>query len=558
MFNVTELDEAVCLLLNRKSLLQCAKVSKKWNATVTPFLWRTIPKEIWPANWRSFCHLVLEDFLQEQHLKEQQTLAKIAEPTQAIKSFGPKPLKPRKKIKNLALSKYGHHIRQVELSSELLFGLEHVRSARGEFTLSGRSPGPSALDLVRHFLRCCPNALMHLEMGNKLFNTPKLFRLSLQILPHVNNLSIKGDHDKRKVFPVSKFKQVLLAASENLHSLTLNFLIFRSEKTDETESATSNVSELEMTARPKRLHIKKLFDPTGCSWLWRACGQVQELEVCDVSDQVFMSLCRAIRESMTSLNTVIFGNNKAIIRDYHLDDDKVMFVIVAITATNGWKAIHCGSVARVGLQAIHCVVQNHVTLEEFSATRIDLPIGISAILKFCEKLRTCKAIDEAVTGCGVAPKVPATDFHDWDKKTKTLHPWACKDTLETLAINITRRDQFGELEDDGRFHRTQQRVCERLGTFVNLKVLQLAPKAYRDKGQDECLYLTLETGLSSMNGLKKLEELYIANMDHRVGLREVKWMVEHWPKLWKLRGLEAHMAASKWLRENHPKIQQDE
>ncbi|KFH68088.1 hypothetical protein MVEG_06818 [Podila verticillata NRRL 6337] len=316
-------------------------------------------------------------------------------------------------------------------------------------------------------------------MGHKLFNTPKLFLLSLEVLPRVNYLSIKGDHDKRRVFPVSKLKRVLMAASKNLHSLTLNFLIFRSEKTTETESATSKISELEMTARPKRLHIKKLFDPRGCSWLWRACGKVQELEVCNVSDQVSMSLCRAIRESIIFLDTVIFGNNNVTKGDYHLDDDKVMFVIVAITATNGWKGIHCGSVARVGTQAIHNVVQNHATLEEFSATRIDVPIGISAILKFCEKLRTCKAIDEA-------------------------------DTLDTLAINITRRDQFGELEDDVRFHRTQQRVCERFGPFVNLKVLQLTPKAYRDKGKDECLYLTLETRLDKMAQLKKLKELYIA------------------------------------------------
>ncbi|KAF9383078.1 hypothetical protein CPB97_006765 [Podila verticillata] len=556
MFDVTELDEVVCLQLDRKSLLQCAKASKKWNAAVTPFLWRTIPKGIWADNWRSFCHLILEDFFQQQQLKEQQTLSK--RPTQAIKSFIPKTSKPRKNTRATALAKYGQHIRRVELASELLLGLEHVRSARGELALSGRSPGPSALDLIRHFLRRCPNALMQFEMGHKFFNTPKLLRLSLEVLPRVNNLSIKGDHDKRKAFPVSKLKQVLMAASENLHSLTLNFLIFRSEKTNETESPTSNVSELEMTARPKRLHIKKLFDPRGCSWLWCACGQVQELEVCDVSDHVFVSLCRAIRESMISLDTVIFGNSKVTMGDYHLNDDKVMLVIVAIAATNGWKAIHCGSVARVGIQAIHNVVQNHAALEEFSATRIDVPVGISAILKFCEKLRTCKAIDEAVSGRGLSPKVPATDFHDWDKKTKALHPWACKDTLDTLAINITRRDQFGELEDDVRFHRTQQRVCERLGTFVNLKVLQLAPKAYRDEGQDECLYLTLETGLDKMAQLEKLEELYIANMDHRVGLQEVKWMVEHWPKLWKFCGLEAHTAASKWLKENYPKIQQDE
>ncbi|KAG0341616.1 hypothetical protein BG000_008561 [Podila horticola] len=551
MFGITELDEKVCFQLDCKSLVQCANVNKKWNAAVTPFIWRTIPEGIRHRNWRSFCHLVLEDFLQEQQqLRDQQqpSLAKKSrQSAQAAALFSPNSFKSRKK----ALAKYGRNICQIDGSAELLLGLEHLRSAKGELSLSGRSPGPSALELVRHFLRRCPNALMDLEMGNKFFNTPKMFRLALEILPRVNHLLITGDHDRRKAFSASKFKHALMMASSHLHSLTLNFLVFKKEKSDDDSAA-----EPVMTATPKRLHIRKLFDPAGCAWLWRACSQVQELELRDISEQVYVSVAIAIRESMPSLDTVIFGDHSSSLGEYHLDDKKVMLIIVA--GTKGWKAIHCGSVARFGLHCVQPVCQMAETLEELSATRVEVPIGVSAILKFSPKLRACKIIDESVSGRGLAPKMPASDFIDWDHKNETDEPWACKDTLEILAINFTQRDQHGELEDERCFHEIQQRVCERLGTFKNLKVLQLAPKGYRDIKQDECLHLTLETGLDKMNGLKNLEELYIANMDHRVGMREVKWMVESWPKLSKLYGLPVHTAAAKWLQASYPKIQQSD
>ncbi|KAG0078210.1 hypothetical protein BGZ93_005555 [Podila epicladia] len=559
MFSITELNELMCRQLDRRSLVQCAKVNKKWSAAITPIIWHTIPEGIWHRNWRSFCHLVLEDFLKEQqNLKDSQKpppTKKAGQSTQAVASLSAKRPKSNKNALPLALAKYGGDVRHVECSAELLLGLEHVRSSKGELRLSGRSPGPSALDLVRHFLKRCPNALMDLEVGNKFFNSPEMFRLAMEVMPRVINLSIRGDHDRRKVFPASKFMQALTAASDNLQSLTLDFLFFRHGKAEDANDTPEPV----MTARPKRLHIRKMFDPTGCEWLWQACGQVQVLDLHDISELVYVSVALAVRESMSSLDTVIFGDHRESMGDYHLSDEKVMLIIES--GTKGWKAIHCGSIARFGLHCAQSLCDQAATLEELTATRVEGPIGIVAILKFSPKLRTCKIIDESVSGRGLAPKIPATDFIDWGAwhhKSWTIQPWACKDTLETLAINFTQRDHHGELEDDWCFCKTQQQVCEQLGTFKNLKILQLAPKGYRDVRQEECLHLTLEMGLDKLAGLKNLEEFYIANMDHRVGMREVKWMIKSWPKLSKLYGLPAHTTAAKWLKANHPKIRQSD
>jgi len=45
--------------------------------------------------------------------------------------------------------------------------------------------------------------------------------------------------------------------------------------------------------------------------------------------------------------------------------------------------------------------------------------------------------------------------------------------------------------------------------------------------------------MDGMDGLKKLEELHIPNMKHQVTqVQEVEWIVERWPNLWKIVGLD--------------------
>ncbi|KFH68079.1 hypothetical protein MVEG_06809 [Podila verticillata NRRL 6337] len=155
MFNVTELDKMVCSQLDRKSLVHCAKVNRKWNADVG-----SLP---------------------------------------LAKSFNTKSCSTLPQ------------------------------------TLPQRSDGPGA--------------------GPQVFNTTKFFRLSLEILPRVNSLSIKGDRDGRKSFLASKLKQALTAASAHLHTLTINVPMLRPAKTS-SNSMTHARTEPKITARPKRHHLQ--------------------------------------------------------------------------------------------------------------------------------------------------------------------------------------------------------------------------------------------------------------------------------------------------------------
>lgn len=261
---------------------------------------------------------------------------------------------------------------------------------------------------------------------------------------------------------------------------------------------------------------------------------------------------------MPSLDTVKFGSSG---RDPLYNDEKVARILAS--GTKGWKAVHCGSVACVGPQAIAAVLKHAATLEEFSVIRVQVSTDITRILKSSPKLRTFEAIDELEYSNSLELGVSGSDFVDWDEEAKVFRPWSCKDTLETLAIkiiNVPHWDyQFTYSGPGGvlDFFKIQQKVCERIGTFTNLKALQLAPKSYRSRKQHACVHLSLDSGLDKLASVKKLEKLHINNMGHRVTqVQEVEWMVEHWPKLWRLDGLDRDSKAYKWLKENHPEIQQ--
>ncbi|KAF9353507.1 hypothetical protein BGX26_008733 [Mortierella sp. AD094] len=105
---------------------------------------------------------------------------------------------------------------------------------------------------------------------------------------------------------------------------------------------------------------------------------------------------------------------------------------------------------------------------------------------------------------------------------------------------------------------TQVKVCEILGSLVNLEELALGidkddgPSAsiYTNWGyQTSCLELTLETGLCSMSELKRLQIFKVTRMDHNIGLNEVQWMCETWPDLKQIRGLEKHQLGAPYVRD---------
>ncbi|KAG0291704.1 hypothetical protein BGZ96_004913 [Linnemannia gamsii] len=87
-------------------------------------------------------------------------------------------------------------------------------------------------------------------------------------------------------------------------------------------------------------------------------------------------------------------------------------------------------------------------------------------------------------------------------------------------------------------HTLQRRILQQLGQLTHLRVLRLGSSG-RDWDNPHYMRLEMEvSGLDELVGLKELEILDVSQLAHRIGTAEVQWMVENWPKLKSIPGLE--------------------
>ncbi|KAK3811338.1 MAG: hypothetical protein J3Q66DRAFT_351590 [Benniella sp.] len=155
----------------------------------------------------------------------------------------------------------------------------------------------------------------------------------------------------------------------------------------------------------------------------------------------------------------------------------------------------------------------------------------------------------------------ARTFIDEDPEVGSLRPWNCEESLRSLKVaivGIPRPDQKRQPKKNRRsfIHWNnspgldiQNQVYDRLARLTNLETLWL-------EGADrpEGLEMSLASGLAKLSGLKSLKQLYVVGSETRIGVKEARWMVENWPRLCVVRGLESNREAARWLRKNHTQI----
>ncbi|KAF9183524.1 hypothetical protein BGZ51_003979 [Haplosporangium sp. Z 767] len=116
-------------------------------------------------------------------------------------------------------------------------------------------------------------------------------------------------------------------------------------------------------------------------------------------------------------------------------------------------------------------------------------------------------------------------------------------------------------------YRLQRRVCEALGTLEFLEELVLGvdegdSQLYEDDldagYQVDSPTLSLNFRLTHLERLKQLRVLKVARMAHHIGIAELEWMFEHWPRLEAIYGLlrfedeVEDEEIEQWIRDNHP------
>jgi hypothetical protein len=242
---------------------------------------------------------------------------------------------------------------------------------------------------------------------------------------------------------------------------------------------------------------------------------------------------------------------------------------------------------------------------------------LQALLNTCSVLKTVKTMEDSL---GYRPNVET----ELDALRATQHSWACEqlEVFECKITSVPRPDisvtEIGNLHFPVQWtpppassidstipataqqesHTLQRRILKNLGRCTHLRKLWLGTYGCNNNDpeysylqirgirsmlvdsyvQTSCLELSLASGLDELAGLGELEEFVVERMAHRIGLAEVKWMVENWPKLKRIYGLrytddddqlnddnedgeeeEEEVPEEPdhilWLRENRPDIQ---
>jgi len=294
------------------------------------------------------------------------------------------------------------------------------------------------------------------------------------------------------------------------------------------------------------------------SWLWERCSPVERLELCDLND-LPQSLVDGIPIHMPNLNSIRLSR-------LDLSNEKIASLLSK--SHKGWKEVRMEHMSI--WQSTHTVLmeQHCLMLERLEVHNCNAFNGVwkAQILAASPNLHTFSTLDD--DWFKGTPFFHAHSFINQDPHTGELKTWACESSLKTLEICITgvpRPDSHGVSEwgvvqetNPGQARGIQGRLYDRLARLTHLETLWLAEEN-RVMDRLECLEMSLDSGLHRLAGLKELKELSIERLKTRIGVQEVQWMVDQWPKLRTIFGLESQRTeeakeAMEWLRKYHPEI----
>ncbi|KAK3811087.1 MAG: hypothetical protein J3Q66DRAFT_390971 [Benniella sp.] len=530
MLDLPELLERVFQHLNRHDLIQCVQVNKQWHALTIPHLWRdlTCVNSYGERRKEAFRRIVLEDYLQEKGYRE-----------------GP----PQPS----ALSKYGHLIRLLPSPEDLESALQSQAFTRQ----------CTAHYLLLHLLKRSSKAkVKSLRYRFKDLESNKMKSTLAFTLPRVRSLDIQASLQGTQSEFI-KFKNVLDQCSTILENLNVDLAMLHADEAfNMDDEATENesicwTSLKELTLR----HHPDIWDAGPVwSWMWKRCGQVEKLCVRKI-DQSTPSFVQAMSVNMPKLKEIIIGvtytDQAWNLRDA-MEDDVVAALLSG--SRHGWKAIKMKSTARPGQKSMDALAMHYSGLEEvYIHVNYCLPSYVVVqVLRSCPNLHTL-IYSNLSNGSSV---VDVKAFIDLDPNTGLLKPWLCEGSLKILEVKIAgiprpdlKRKRVIREAYPGQGHEIQSQVYDRLGRLTNLDTLRLGDG--EGTFRYDCLEMSMKSGLDKLSGLKSLDELSIERLATKIGTQEVQWMVENWPKLRYIFGLDGNgrnYKAVGWLRENRSMI----
>lgn len=485
-------------------------------------------------------------------------------------------------------------------------------------TKAGPIRNPTDLELMYYLLGRCTN-LTRLQLLGRCLNIDELEpwkRIVRTGLPGtLTELTIKLDLGVS--LGKSSFPPVLFSrCSPRLQSLRLDIKRSGSHFRENLYPPTTTeedgdgeplplLKELRVTCQDKQpyppswprflnrcTHLEKLcvtsIDP---SWIQAlsACAQLKSLRLEMINSLSLRHLTSALRSGLPNLDSIRLDNSPL----ETTDRDNVGMLAASHT---GWRSI---AIPTMGPRAVQTLIQHCSTLEELDLTRA---YGLTSrdmqrILSSSPRLVTFVTLecdDYYSYSFKETTHILATDFIDADSSSNSLKPWACELSLKVFRAKISgiprpditrtfhghpvKNDMVLQEVHSGQSQEILHRVYERLGRLTRLERLELGQedrntldetRTFDDPAEVEtlddedqqydCLDMSIRSGLRMLEGLKQLRVLSVVRMATSIGVEEVQWMVQSWPKLKRLDGLNydesREVDAYKWLQEHCPKIQ---
>ncbi|KAG0006444.1 hypothetical protein BGZ65_007964 [Modicella reniformis] len=305
-------------------------------------------------------------------------------------------------------------------------------------------------------------------------------------------------------------QKVLSSCSAKLETLALRFqpvqyLLYLANQVSE-----SNTTDLEL----KDCYHKHTFT---LSSFWKRCVRVETVKILECDTAFFKHMATSIEAHMSNICIICISLTSNL-------DNKDLAGLLTVSRV-GWKSVKICSPVDLGELSLEALLKHTSTLKSL-------------------RLPRCRAVK-------AIPSIEAHDFIDAEANSDSLKPWPCEVTLRVLDLQISANSHpFND----------QVQIYKRLARLVNLESLSLRC-LYNDPRtshtQHDSLEMSLESGLSQLEGLKMMKVLSVGSLMN-VGKKEAKWMVDNWPKLHEVRGFDKdnkmHVEAERWFVMDCPHI----
>jgi len=436
MLDLPELNNIICLQLTRHDLSQCARVNKKWNTVVLPYLWQYLTSlhNSSDAQRQAFMTLLCEDYLHERQGAGE--LLQARPPS--------------------ILTKY---IPWIQILPDLrsLF-----RPPRELLTGDGEEPTEAVLRF--HLLDRCRSAkLSHFclryDYCHNLGDFDQAFLES--VLSRVRHLSVQATYHY-EIGELDKLQYLLDKCSTALEKLTFDidnhyvdnmirkmihdrFLKLQGSQ-DPNKGGDSNEIEPKEWSSLKELVLGErhgLHSPQRSkfwSWIFKRCGQVEHLEVSNVNDRYGSgeAIAKAALDHMPNLVHLTLGH------DLDLDESSTSVFNDHQVATllegsrKGWRTVRLKSTSSFESYSMEVLKKHSTTLDVFKNEANEIHATISSehllwVLKSCPILRTFTDGERRYYRRYFY--LPG-NLIDQDPETGLLRAWACEPSLKVLKIRI--------------------------------------------------------------------------------------------------------------------------